>query len=90
MSTTTHQPVKAAFREILTMERKMIKQSGNDAYYTLQKELNTLLLEFMRLDFSVLSTKQLLKLCSLVSSHRPCALHTFLIYCSNLSEKETN
>lgn len=87
MSTTTQQSVKSAFRAILAMERKMIKQSGNDTYYALQKELNALLLEFMRSDFSVLSTKQLLKLCSLVGSHRPCPLHTFLIYLSNLSDK---
>jgi hypothetical protein len=85
--TTQQQSVKAAFKEILKMESKMLANNGTDKYYELQNELKALLQTFMRSDFSVLSTKQLLKLCSLVGSHRPCALHTFLIYCSNLIEK---
>jgi hypothetical protein len=90
MNTTTQQDVKSVFKAILIAERRMISLRNSDEYYTLQKELNGLLSKFIRLDFSVLSTKQLLKLCALVNSHRPCALHTFLIHCSNLIEKETN
>ncbi len=82
--TTQHQSIKAAFKEILKIESKMLSNSGTDKYYELQNELKALLQTFIRSDFNSLSTKQLLKLCSLVGSHRPCALHTFLIYCSNL------
>lgn len=84
MNTQTQKSVPALFNEILRAEAKMKENSGTDKYYELQQELNKLLREFIRLDFSVLSSKRILKLCALVNSHRPCALHSFLIHCESL------
>lgn len=76
-------PVKEQYKAILALEKEMKKYS-DDRYDDLQDKLKKALISFIRDDFSVLNSKQILKLCSLVNSHRPVALHTFLIYCSNL------
>jgi len=79
--------IKTAFKAILKLESAMLSNSGNDNYYVLQRELNQLLNDFIRCDFSTLSSKHLLKLCSLVNSHRPCSPLSFLIYCSALNDR---
>lgn len=76
--------VMGKWAEVLTKEAQMNEQLDNDKYYDLQKELNALLVEFIRLHFIYLNTRELLKLCALVSKHRPVAPHSFLIKCSEL------
>lgn len=71
------------FNALLLSEKEMKTKEGNE-YYNLLEILKSKLAEFLRKDFSILNTRQLLKLCSMVGSYRPVALHTFLIYCSQL------
>jgi hypothetical protein len=93
MTTTTTNPeinslkyVMAKWSEILAIENKMneYKDSQAGIYFDVQKELNKKLVEFIRLNFSYLSSRQLLKLCALVSAHRPVQPFSFLVSCSNL------
>jgi hypothetical protein len=76
--------VMQRFSEILEFEKQMKAEEGNDMYYTFQKRLNEKLVEFLRLNFTYLNTRQLLKLCALVSTHRPVQPFSFLVTCSNL------
>lgn len=73
------------YSKLLKREAGMKANAENDKlYYQLQEMLNNELREFLRLNFSYLNTKQLLKLCAMVSSYRPVAPHSFLITCSQL------
>lgn len=75
--------VKAAFKVILKKEKEMKANDGTDLYWIKQEELKDLLLEFVKVDFSILSKMEIFKLCQLVCSHRPMALHSFLGHFSN-------
>ena len=66
-------------------ELSSLSNNGDDKYYSLQEVFKGQLLEFIRTDFSNLKTNQLLQLCGWVQTHRPIALHTFLIYCERLA-----
>lgn len=80
----TPDEIKKEFKQLLKVEKEMKAQSDNDGYYPLQEQLKKELRDFIREDFSSLKSKEILKVCSLVNSHRPVALHTFLIYCASL------
>jgi hypothetical protein len=75
--------IKFDFRR-LSLEAGRLKQLEGDEYFKAQEAFNGRLRTFLREDFSVLSTHQLLTLISWVSSHRPVAPHSFLITCANL------
>lgn len=79
--------VMNAYKGLLSKEEEMKAQSGNDQYYELQSELKTDIKLFLRLNFTYLNTRQLLKLCALVSAHRPVEPFSFLVTCSNLIEE---
>jgi len=56
-----------------------------DKYYADREVFTRKLEAFIRTqDMTVLTTNQLLHICSMVGTYRPMALHTFFIYCSNL------
>lgn len=76
--------VMALFKEILETEKAMLAQQDNNSYYAIQEALNKQLVAFLRLNFTYLNTMQILKLCSLVSAHRPVQPFSFLITCSML------
>jgi len=76
--------VMEAFRLLLNKEREMKAQDGNNLYYDIEAELKEDLKLFLRLNFTYLNTRQLLKLCALVSRHRPVEPFSFLVTCSNL------
>lgn len=75
---------KEGFKHLLHMANTLDKLEGEDFYRT-QPVFNKMLCDYIRnSDFSQLKTKQVLQLCGWVQSHRPMALHSFLIYCQNL------
>lgn len=87
MNTQTLTPaeqVRKEFKAVLGLAHVVDQNSGSDQYYIYQEKLKAKMIEFLRTDFSVLNTKQFLKLAALVSTHRPVAPHSFLITCSNL------
>lgn len=77
--------IRKQYKKLLGLEHIM-KHSTGDNYFTMQDKLKKEMIVFLRLDFSCLSSKQMLKLCALVSTHRPVAPHAFLSYCSSLIE----
>lgn len=75
--------VKFDFKRLAIEVKAMEKLEGNP-YFEAQETFKEHLREFLRHDFSVLSTQQLLTLISWESSHRAVAPHSFLITCANL------
>lgn len=74
--------IKQDFAAILKIEKELSKFTGTDhldQYFKIQAKLKEALVQFLRKDFTVLSKKQFLKLCCLVSSHRPVAPFSFLV-----------
>lgn len=55
-----------------------------DEYYKQHEGIKKQLVLFLREDFSTLSTQDLLKLISMVSTYRPVAPHSFLLTCAQL------
>lgn len=91
MNTETTKPeinslkyVMAKWEDVLRVEHKMNEYKDSPIYYDVQAELNKKLVEFIRLNFTYLNTRQLLKLCALISAHRPVQPFSFLVTCSNL------
>lgn len=87
-NTTTYENtlkgVMAAFEAILAKEKEMDAQATTSDYYTIQESLNDDLRAFIRMNFTYLNTRQLLKLCAMVSAYRPVQPFSFLVSCSNL------
>lgn len=76
---------KAAFRAIVKQYKavnRLVNTNSPNAYFDAVEALNKLLVQFLRMDFSVLNGKDLLLLCSMVSSHRPVKPFSFLVSCS--------
>lgn len=76
--------IRKQFKAILGTEHVLNQSADNKNYYPVQEKLRKQMVEFLRTDFSVLNSRQILKLASLVSTHRPVAPHSFLITCGNL------
>jgi hypothetical protein len=60
---------------------------GSNQYYSKVEVLRAVTKRFLREDFAVLSSHQLLQLCSIVSKYRPVEPFSFLTTCSMLLEK---
>lgn len=88
MEQTTTTPAlecKIAYHEMILNEPKLKALEGNEKeYYPAREAFKQDLSRLLRYDFSVLESKQILKLASLVSTYRPVAPHSFLITCGNL------
>ena len=78
------------FQSVLKAETKLKtipSETQSDFYYKEMERFNQLLRDFIRnTDFSTLSGKKVLKLCSLVSTYRPIEPFSFLIRCAQLIE----
>lgn len=72
------------YRAILKSEKTLIDSENKPTYYPNRDLFVKQLAAFLREDFSKLKTLELLKICSLVSTYRPVAPHSFLITCGNL------
>jgi hypothetical protein len=76
------------FQAILKSQSALLaidSQKNQDFYYKERERFVKLLETYIReVDFSDLSGNKILKICALVSTYRPMALHSFLIRCSQL------
>lgn len=81
----------STFQRILKAEKSLLTipyETQQDFYFKERERFTRLLEAFIRQeDFSTLSGKKVIKICALVSTYRPMALHSFLIRCSNLIEE---
>lgn len=75
--------VMAKFAEILQAENKLDSLQGNE-YWDFNTVFTKQLQMFLAYNFTCLNTRQLLKLCALVSRYRPVQPFSFLVTCSNL------
>lgn len=84
---TVQQNIKNDYKALVTKEADLKANSGNDAYYKLQEEFNKMLKGLIyNYDLSLLTSKQLLKICGWVNTPRPMALHTFLYYAEKFAD----
>lgn len=88
MTHTTYSPKEMQSRFIALLEEEkelsILPQGDSNKYYQAQEKFTSNLRIFIRADFSSLSSRQLLKLCSLISAYRPVEPFSFLVTCSNL------
>lgn len=86
MSTIQHN-LNTRWQKLLAKNDELKANNQSDAYYPLQSQFKEMLKGFIYdHDLSLLSSKQLLKLCGWVNSHQPIALHRFLSYCERFAE----
>lgn len=84
---TVQQNIKNDYNLLLVKEAILKVNKDNNAYYALQEEFNKMLKGLIyNHDLSLLNSKQLLKLCGWVNTHRPMALHAFLYYAEKFAE----
>lgn len=71
---------------VLAAEKNLVLMGENpsDLYYKERELFAIKLSDFLRTDWSGLNGTDVLKVCSLVGTYRPVALHSFLIRCAQL------
>lgn len=79
--------IKKQYAAILKAEKTMLKYLGKDEYFKHQQTLKDLLVQFLRTEFTTLPKEKFLKVCDLVSSHRPVAPFSFLVSISMRKSK---
>lgn len=81
----------STFQSLIKAETKLKtipSETQSDFYFKERERFNHLLKEYIRsTDFSTLSGKKVLKICSLVSTYRPMEPFSFLIRCAQLIEQ---
>ena len=84
---TIQQNIKNGWEALEIKHTHLKANNQGDEYYPIQEEFKNMLKGFIYdHDLSLLTSKQLLKLCGWVNSHQPIAPHKFLSYCERFSE----
>lgn len=84
----TPREVRREFRLMIERHKELQAMEATPEYYNGRTGLEKHLATFIyKMDFSVLKTNEVLLLCGLVQSYRPCPLHSFLIQCEELAKK---
>lgn len=81
----TQKSARVSFRELLKHHHALKSEIG-EKYYDSREVFRKSLGTFIdTAELSQLTTNEILKLCDLVQTYRPCPLHSFLIRCEKFT-----